>query len=220
MSRRVFISRDPEQLTQLLQLLESQNIRLIAHSLIRRENVRFDLPVPDTDWLFFSSPYAVEAFYSQGGSSRAKLAAVGPGTAQALAPHGKIAFSGIGTDTERTGKNFGEIAKGETVLFPIAEGSLRTVEKQLDPDRCTDLICYRSIEVPLQVEPAEVYFLTSPSNVRSFFKANQPLREAVFLCPGESTAKTLREYGAEKIRLCPDFGPLELQNAIISALGS
>ena len=201
-------------------MLHRRGIDLRALSLIRRENVPFALPVPQTDWIFFSSPYAVEAFYSQGGESSARLAAVGPGTAQALAPFGKITFSGIGTDTERTGKNFSEIAKGETVLFPIAEGSLRTVEKQLDPRLCTDLICYRSLEVPVSVEPADVYFLTSPSNVHSFFRLNHAPKDAVFLCPGESTAKTLREFGVEKMAICPDFGPLELQNAIISALGS
>ena len=220
MNQRVFISRHPEQVALLRELLEQRGIVLSSHSLIHRENIRFDLPVPQTDWLFFSSPYAVEAFYSQGGRSDAKIAAVGPGTAQSLAPFGEIHFKGIGTNTEQTGKTFSELAKGETILFPMAEESLKTVQKYIDPEYCSEIICYRSVEVPVSVEPADLYFLTSPSNVKSFFRVNTVSYRAWFLCPGESTAKTLREFGIQKIQICSDFEPLQLENAIISILGS
>ena len=126
---------------------------------------------------------------------------MGSGTAKTLAEYGmQPDFEGSGSPTEVARSFADRLGDGQTVLFPGAKESLRSIQKALGNSiRVVDLAVYATREMgePLKMEP-DVLVLTSPSNVRSFLKGNTLQSHQRVVAIGPSTLQELKSNGYTK----------------------
>ena len=217
MKNKVFISRNPSECTELIAGLEAQGFEVHAESLIITEAISFDPKLPETDWIFFSSSNAVRHFFHGNPQLQdQRMAAIGKGTAQTLSAFHAVDFIGDAADIEDSAYKFADITQNQTVLFPIAEDSLRHVQAAFDPKNVVELPVYRTIEKTCVIAPAHVYVFSSPSNVRSFFNQHS-INPAEMNCVafGEATALELRKHQVEIIEIPQGLDTTSLLHTII-----
>lgn len=208
MSSSVFISRSAESGADLTSLLREAGFEVQCRSLITTEHVALPDTLPASDWIFFSSANGVRHFYAQKPrTGHQKLAAIGQSTAAALREHGEISYTGNGAEIAESAAEFARIAGHETVLFPGAEDSLRSIQSVFPPKQAFTLVCYRTIENPAEIAAFDVLVFSSPSNVRSYLRRNILRADQKCVAYGPSTARALREGGALRI-----FVPESLDN--------
>jgi len=203
----LFISRSLEADSPIQKWAKKRGIEVIDKPLLRFSALPFNLPKGSIDWIFFYSPRAVEFFWTpiaigQGShrARKAKLAAIGAGTARALSSRGyKVDFTGTGHPTT-TAEAFVQVAKGQSVLFPRADKSRRSIELAIsDRIRAINVVVYENRTVP-PVHPigADVVVLTSPMNVLAWFTTHEEAApNQQFVAIGPSTAAELRRFGIE-----------------------
>jgi hydroxymethylbilane synthase len=153
------------------------------------------------NWLFFTSPNAVEHFAQLHETfSQHQLAALGRGTAAALRERGfKVAFEGDGS-TDHIAVNFKEILGNQRALILCAEAGLRSVQSALKPESFTELAVYHTELAPYQLSAIpEIIAFTSPSNVEGFFAQNQLPVSAKVLAIGSATAAALKAHGVDNV---------------------
>lgn len=192
----VFISRDLAAASPLLPWAEQRGATLLARSLLRFAALPFVAPVA-ADWWFFYSSRAVHFSAAALPTPPPRLAALGPGTAAALAARGlKSDFVGEGSPAA-VAIAFRAQCRGQEVFFPRARQSRKTVQRAIqDTATVLDAVCYDNVAVA-QPEPivADIYIFTSPLNVAAYLD-HQPLAPgARVLAIGPSTGAALAERG-------------------------
>jgi len=203
----VFITRELSEQSYFLRALEKHSINIEARSLIRTVPTFTKLDsfiFRHVDWIFFSSKNAVEYFFQLGPTlpKDVKFGVMGAGSEEMLRRKGYFTnYVGETGDTAEVAEEFAEMVKGQTVLFPGAESSLRSIQKGLSPDtKVIDLPVYQTVLVE-EVEPssADVLVFTSPSNVDAYFADNllDPYQKVVAI--GKSTGKKFDEMGVKYI---------------------
>lgn len=203
--KTVFITREISETSYLRRALEKHGIEIEGRSLIRTFPIINKLDpyiLKHIDWLFFSSKNAIEYFFRLDPlvSKRTKLGVLGRASEDALRRFGRVPdFNGEeeGIDTVDIATEFAEIANGQTILFPGAKDSLRTIQKALSANtKIIDLPVYETV-MEDRVEPsfADVLIFTSPSNVEAYFVLNLIEPEQKVICIGRSTAKRFDEMG-------------------------
>ncbi len=208
-NKSVFISRDLSETDFIYRALSAHQFSVSAKSLIQISKVRFS-SVPQTDWIFFSSRNSVRFFFEQEPiiQPNTKFAVIGKGTESVLREFGKIPhFVGHHVDTLQTAKEFRTILGDESVLFPGAKDSLRSIQKELAfTNHIHEVSVYRTDFNPSQVAAADIYIFTSPSNVESFFTENTLAPDAKVLGMGLSTSRALESHGVKNciIPVSPD----------------
>jgi len=212
----VFISRDISEQSYFRKALEKHNITIEARSLIRTVPVITKLDsyiLKHVDWIFFSSKNAVEYFFQLGPllPKDVKFGVMGSGSEEMLRKKGCFTdFVGEGIDSADIGKEFAKLTKGTTVLFPGAEGSLRSIQQSLPKDtKIIDLPVYETVaDEEIEVSTADVLVFTSPSNVDAYFRDNllDPYQKVIAI--GKSTGKKLEEMGVNNYIL--PFSPDEV----------
>ncbi len=221
MSHTVFISRNEDECDELSKTLSAEGITLIALSMIKTETVKFQQPIPQTDWIFFSSKTGVRTFFSQNPEIKnQRFAAVGQGTADVLKEYATVDFIGRHIDTRITAVDFKEKIGNATVLFPQSAISRKTIESVFDKEQAIELVCYQTIENSKEVGSADVLVFTSPSNVDSFFLKNRLLHFQKNIAFGYSTEEALKRHGAENITIPESLDNESLVNTIKNALRS
>lgn len=206
---KVFISRDLDETDFIHRALTAHQYTVSGKSLINITKVRFS-SIPPTDWIFFSSRNSVKFFFEQEPIIRpeTKFAVIGKGTESVLREFGKIPhFIGYHIDILQTAKEFRSILGDESVLFPGAKDSLRSIQKELSfTNHIHELAVYRTDLNPSPVEQADVYIFTSPSNVESFFMQNTLPKQARVIGMGLSTSRALEAHGIKDciIPVSPD----------------
>jgi hydroxymethylbilane synthase len=213
---RVFISRENKPFGFFHRTLSKLGFQVMGHSLI--EMLPLSNPaVKDTDWIFFSSKHAVDFFLKTGASLKGKkIGAISKATADRIRKAGYVCdFIGYSTDTAMTGKQFASVAGSSTVLFPVAKGSLRTVQKQLNSARVFDAVVYETIDRSAEIPDFDIPVFTSPSNVDAFFKvrANGSVSRGVAM--GSATASRMKHFGIKSIEQPDAFDDLGLVSAVI-----
>jgi uroporphyrinogen-III synthase len=107
------------------------------------------------------------------------------------------------------------VVESATILFPIAQHSMKTVQQAFPSSQVIDLVVYETIERHVIVKPSELYVFSSPSNVRSFFHSNEIDTEAMqTLAFGHSTAECLRSFGVENITIPQSLDPAGMLHTI------
>ena len=196
----------------IAQGFEVNGISLITFKTIAIKNL------PKTDWVFFSSKHAVENFFKQMPDlTDQKFGAIGKSTADALRKFGKRAeFIGQSTDTKTIGKQFAARVGNATVLFPVAKGSLRSVQSQfVKKEQTFDINVYETIEHSATSLPsADIIIFTSPSNVNAFFKVNKIEEHHKIIAMGGATEAELRKHGVRKCTLPKSFDDLGILQAV------
>lgn len=201
--QNVFISRELSEQSYFRKALEKHNIKIEARSLIRTVPIINKLDpyiLRDIDWVFFSSKNAIEYFFQLGPQlpKDVKFGVMGSGSEETLRLKGHFtSYVGVGIDTVDVAAEFAKLANGTKVLFPGAEGSLRSIQQGLSADtKIIDLPIYETvIEENVEGTGAEILVFTSPSNVEAYFEENllEPGQKVIAI--GKSTGKKFDEMG-------------------------
>lgn len=224
----VFISREVSEQSYFRRALEKHNIQIDGRSLIRTVPVITKLDpyiLKYVDWLFFSSKNAVEYFFQLDPQlpKGVKFGVVGAGSEEMLRRKGIFAnYTGVGNDTAEIAAEFAQlVTAGDTVMFPGAEDSLRSVQKGLPAEvKIIDLPIYETVlEDNVEASGADVLVFTSPSNVDAYFVDNllDPYQKVIAI--GKSTGKKFEEMGVKYVL---PFSPDEvgLAEAVFGIVGS
>jgi hydroxymethylbilane synthase len=201
---KVFISRELSEKSYFRKALEKHDIEVEARSLIRTVAVITKLDnyiLKNADWLFFSSKNAVEYFFQLNPllPKKVKFGVMGSGSEDMLRRKGHfVDYTGDG-DPADVAAEFAALANGQTVVFPSAENSMRSIQQALSPDtKIIDLTVYETIlEDDVQQTGAEIMVFTSPSNVEAYFVDNLLDPDQKIIAIGVSTGKKLDEMGVK-----------------------
>lgn len=204
-SKSIFISRELT-LNSPLNTLRSQ-WNLLDSSLLQFETIHFEA-LPDSEWIFFYSQKGVFHFFDQADRMDIvgrKIAAFGPKTAHALNDF-DLSANFIGTGyADQTAPAFLLIAKGETVIFPRARTSRKSMQKALGKKIIAiDLVVYDNIpKENVQIPLCDVLIFTSPLNAKTYFHYHQKQDTQKVIAIGKTTASTIKELGIDEV-LIPD----------------
>lgn len=202
--KSVLITRELTPASALYSWAVQRGMNIHAESFIRMESVA-GLEIPETDWIFFSSPAGVRLFL-EGYTIRAKrVAALSTGTAEVLVKHRVIPdFIGdAASDPAEIGRLFfSGLRKDESVLFPLSDISKRSVCGQANGQRVIELVTYRTTSGPKKIGfVPDVLVFTSPSNVRGFLMMNEIPHAAEIIALGKTTRQELLAAGCVHIHL-------------------
>jgi len=217
----VFITRSLKREDYFHRILSHHGFMVEGKSLIEMKPIPFG-STPDTDWIFFSSKHAVKFFFLQKpeiGSQ--KFGCIGKATAEAIRKFGRRAdFIGYSTDTKMTGKQFASRVGSGTVLFPMAKGSMRSVQNGfVKSGQTIDLVVYETLKADFVVPKTdyEIMLFTSPSNVESYFEKNKIILSQKIIAMGEATAGTLKKFGVFHPTLPDAFDDVALTRSVFYA---
>ncbi len=199
--KTVFVSRVLGEHSYLRKALQKHHIAIEDRSLIKTYPTITKLDpyiLRNVEWIFFSSKNAVEYFFKLQPqlSKKVKFGVTGRGSEDMLKTYNYTAsFVGEGNNMQDVAQDFADVANGKVVLFPGAEGSLRTIQKALSSEtKIIDLTVYETvIEEKVHQSMADVLIFTSPSNVEAYFIDNllEPGQKVVAI--GKSTASKFEE---------------------------
>lgn len=220
--KTIFISRKLTSKSVFKKTLESAGFQIHDQSLIRFRSVSFDR-VPQADWVFFYSKNAVKFFFAglnaadKNVPKKVRWATIGKATAKALEKHiERIDFIGNGNILE-TSADFLKLASGQTVLFPRAEHSRKTIQQLLNNKiKDVDLIVYKNTpKKNIQVPDCDLLVFTSPMNVLNYFKQKELFDDQSVYAIGRTTAKTLVSIGIEDFLIAEEPSEAALVKAVL-----
>lgn len=177
--------------------------------------------LPRTEWIFFSSKHAVRFFFNQKPElwPGVKFGCVGSSTSAELRSFGHRAdFIGQSTDIKLVGKQFSSKVGNARVLFPIARGSMQSIQWQMvKRENVVNLEVYATLNITQEISTEnEVLIFTSPSNVESYFEKNTIHPHQKLIAMGEATGKALEKLKFKKFTLPRSFDDLGLLQAVLA----
>jgi uroporphyrinogen-III synthase len=220
--RRVLVTRPRDQAEALARALAARGARAVLFPTIEVRPVadlsRLDRAIDALstyDWITFPSPNAVDVVFdrllARGVTlpSKPRIAAVGPGTAQALEARGaRVDFIPTEFLGEQLGRELTPV-HGQRVLLPRAARGRDELASELARRgaRVDEVVVYDTL--PASVDPldlrelergVDVATFTSPSTVENFFallgaRAVAVLGSAYVACIGPVTASAARAMG-------------------------
>jgi len=201
MEKSVFITRDLRVESPFQSQLEAADFIVTGSSLLDFEPIDFS-SFPTTDWIFFYSRKAVKYFIDQIENipNDIKIAAYGKGTAEALNSY-NITTDFIGTGVgESTLANFLKVSKHQSVLFPQARHSRRTLERLAKNQLISfPLVVYDNFpKTDITASLANFLVFTSPLNVKAYFDQFTLAKNQKIIVIGKTTGDALRAYGIDK----------------------
>lgn len=222
MKQSVFISRHLPPGSFFYKILIANNLDVCGHSLISFSPVPFEVP-ETSDWLFFYSQHGVRFFYENlpgGVLPPAKIAAIGPATAEAVRGGGHaVHFVGDG-DPETTAEAFLKMAAGQRVLFPQAVNSRRSIQKILGKKITgLDLVVYQNLpKENLDLPDFDVLVFTSPLNAQAYFSAKKRKSGQRVIAIGKTTAGALWKMGVHEVEVADEASEAGLAAAVLASL--
>lgn len=244
---RVLVPRPRERAEQIRFLLEDEGAEVLSVPLLELEPPTDPRPLQAAaellrrfGWVAFASERAVTALVEAARTAGTldllrtrKLAAVGPGTAAALAAHGlePTLVAGVSTGEGLAEALVPRLQPGELVLLPAAEEGRRTLEEGLAAAGAAveRVAAYRSRPVGSTPEgwgevvahPPRCVLFGSPRTVEAFLalpgaEALVPRVRAVAV--GPTTAAALRARGWEPAAIASAPTPPEWVEAAVRAI--
>ncbi len=198
----VFVSReDNNDVFSTLLKTYSKNVQFT--SCIKTSAVDFDINIPTSDWIFFSSQNSVNYFFKKiepEAVSDRKIGVIGSSTQKTLNKYGLNAtFIGTDETIKESAKSFStQVLGSETVLFPISKVSLRSIQQQLKSNQVINVVVYntQSEKNLVNLNNHDTYVFTSPSNVIGFFETySEDISTKKVISIGQKTTEKLAEYG-------------------------
>jgi uroporphyrinogen-III synthase len=162
---KVVVTRAPGQAEPLASRLAELGHEVVLCPLIRVDRIGGGpVELSEYDWLIVTSPNGADELMSQARGRARRVAAVGPGTAAALARAGVVVDLVPQVSTQE-----GLLAElprpAGRVLFAGAEGACRLIVDELGADF---LPLYRTTELRPAPPPGDVVVLASASAARAF----------------------------------------------------
>ncbi len=248
--KRIVVTRTREQAGQLSASLSALGAEVVELPTIRivpptdkKDFAAAVVDCPRYDWLVFSSPNGVkrffEAFYAVYEDIReiggARIAAVGPATAEELKKHGlmvdimpkKAVAEELVAEFDRRSDEYGGVAN-MTMLWVHSEKGRDVVYKELMERRAIVDECIAYNTVPetedrtgaralLETHGADVITFTSSSTVKHFLQLGIPIPPQCKIASiGPQTTATLQEFGLAPHIVSAVHNIPDLVNAISS----
>jgi hydroxymethylbilane synthase len=198
--KSVLITRQLSENIGTKKMLQDAGVNVSDVSFIRIELVEHQWKA-NFDWLFFTSPNAIEHFNALDRiPSGIKIGALGRGTSAALRLKNlSVAFEGDGT-TQTVAANFKTVLGQEKALIICAENGLRNFQQGLNPESYQELAVYKTKVNPIKLgEVPPIVAFTSPSNVDGFFALNELPAQAKVIAIGTTTQKALAERNVKNV---------------------
>ena len=217
--KKVFVTRSLNEQDYLPQALSRLGFDVEGKSLIEFKQIRIK-ELPKTDWVFFSSKHAVRYFFNQKPelSAGIKFGCIGTSTSAELRAFGKRAdFIGTSTDIKLVGKQFSSKVGSGKVLFPIARGSMQSIQWQMvKRENVFNLEVYATLKHSIEVgADKDILIFTSPSNVEAFFEKNKIAEHQKVIAMGDATAKALGKLKVKNVSTPIAFDDLGLFQAVL-----
>lgn len=217
--KKVFITKTFGEHDYLSNALHKLGFTVEGKSLIEFKQIRIKEALPKTDWVFFSSKHAVRYFFNQNPElGDVKFGCIGSSTSAELRAFGKRAdFIGQSTDIKLVGKQFSSKVGSAKVLFPIARGSMQSIQWQMvKRENVFNLEVYATLKHSIEIDTTnEILVFTSPSNVEAFFEKNKILPHQKIIAMGESTGKALLKEKVKLFVMPKSFDDLGLLQAVL-----
>lgn len=172
--KKLFISKNREELRLLPSFCKENNIELVATSLIRFEPVTFSID-SDFEVIFFGSIRAAAFFLLKYTIPKhVHLACVGEATSKKLKDKGyDVSFTGLKSGhPEQVANEFLKWLGSRKVLIPCSQQSKRTISKVIPSNQKEEKIVYQTLTDCKLLDDCGCYVFTSPSNVESFLSCN------------------------------------------------
>ena len=199
MKRPLFISKNVNEIEQLINFAQEKEIKLIAHSFLQFEAIPFKIK-SSFEAIFFGSPRAVDFFLKQEKlNTSVFIGCVGEITAQSLIEKGYTPnYIGKSSgDTSKIAIEFKELVKDKKVLFPQSSISHRSIASLFPPDQIEEISIYKTATYPKSIPTCDYYIFTSPSNVDGFLIENKFPLTAKIIAWGKTTEKYLIKKGVK-----------------------
>ena len=218
--KKIFISKTFKEDDYFPTALGKLGFDLQGTSLIEFKQIAIRF-LPRTEWIFFSSKHAVRFFFNQKPElwPGVKFGCVGSSTSAELRSFGHRAdFIGQSTDIKLVGKQFSSKVGNARVLFPIARGSMQSIQWQMvKRENVVNLEVYATLNISQEISTEnEVLIFTSPSNVESYFEKNTIHPHQKLIAMGEATGKALEKLKFKKFTLPRSFDDLGLLQAVLA----
>lgn len=199
--KHILITNEGKSFPKLKEWCQENKITLTCQSFIHTTPI-IGLTIPDSDWIFFSSPKGARIYLEKYPVKANKVAVLGKGTLKALEPF-KINADFIGDSKlspEEVGKAFRTtIDNNETVLFPISDRSKRNICKALPEENKIELITYHTVYTPItSVLEHGLILFTSPSNFESYLSRNTMSETLEIVAIGKTTAQAIKQRVSHK----------------------
>ena len=189
---RVIVTRPRAQAGPLVAALRAAGAEVVECPVVEIERIS-DTPVDGTgyDWVIVTSANGAEEL-ARRGRNLPPIAAVGPGTAEALQAHGlQAAF--IPRDSSQDGLLRELPRPAGRVLFAAAEGARRGPVEELGADF---VALYRTRQLRPSVPDADLVVLASGSAARAYAEAGG---KAPAVTIGPQTSEAARAAGIEVV---------------------
>jgi hydroxymethylbilane synthase len=217
--KKILITQEPKGNRFLQQQLQAMNASLESQSGIACKSIPFVEENLSADIVFFNSKNAVQHFFEQIAATQypARVAAFGPGTAQALKNYvNDIEFIGRSSDPKIVAEQFLlQYPNSLEVLFPAAQDSFQSIAEQIKKQHNVRIISvYHTIALSLESFPAcDLMVFTSASNVEAYAtQFAEKLRTIPCIAIGPTTAEAMEKRGiiAKSIALrADDYGIMD-----------
>ena len=201
--KKVFISRTLTEKSAFKNELEAQGYKTEGNSLVKFSGMDFKLDKP-FDWLFFYSKTAVNYFFKKvkpEDIKGKKIATFGSSTAKALESFKlKADFHGKG-DSSAVAKQFLQIANNQTVAFPRAKSSLKSVQTKIAAKaKVVDIPVYKNVpKDKTESSNADFLVFTSPLNAKTYFKNHKANDKQRIIAIGKTTGQALVSLTKNKV---------------------
>ena len=195
-SKRILVSRNLKLDSQLRVWATEQQHQLIEAPFIRIDPV-LEVEIPQTDWVFFSSPNGLDVYFNNYPIMASKIGVYGSGTLFRLEKRGMRAdFVG---DTSKNPKEIGEeffnlIKPSDTVLFPQSQLSKKSIVSLNKVNSCIEKVIYNTSLEGHELANIDVAILTSPSNIDGFLLENK-VGNTQFIVLGETSKSHFQNLG-------------------------
>ncbi len=199
MKRPLFISKNVNEIEQLINFAQEKEIELIAHSFLQFEAIPFKIK-SSFEAIFFGSPRAVDFFLKQEKlNTSVFIGCVGEITAQSLIEKGYTPnYIGKSSgDTSKIAIEFKELVGNKIVLFPQSSISNRSIATVFPSEQIKEISIYKTATYPKSIPTCDYYIFTSPSNVDGFLIENKFPSTAKIIAWGKTTEKYLIEKGVK-----------------------
>jgi uroporphyrinogen-III synthase len=216
--KKIFVTKTFKEQDYLPSALEKLGFDIQGKSLIEFKQITIKF-LPRTEWIFFSSKHAVRYFFNQKPEfGQVKFGCIGSSTSAELRAFGYRAdFIGQSTDIKLVGKQFSSRVGNARVLFPIARGSMQSIQWQMvKRENVVNLEVYATLNISEEISPEnEIIIFTSPSNVESYFEKNTWQDHQKAIAMGEATGKALEKIKIKKYNMPRSFDDLGLLQAVL-----
>ena len=195
---KVWISRELSNKSAFKRLIENANGTITAQSLISKEVLPLS-SLPETDWIFINSSFALNSITNHLEKLREKKwATFGKATASYLQKVGvDPTFIGEGSPKEVAQQFFYKLGK-DTVFIPSSNLSLGTVQELIPISQKEVVTTYKTVYKREKISNQDCLVFTSPSNVEAYFLMNRYQNQKV-VSIGPSTTKALKEKGVQNV---------------------